>query len=146
MKINDIFRKLKLFFIKLAKARNSVEEIALGMAVGTFISVFPTFGFGTVLVLLLHRFVKFNLVAALAASLISNPVTSPFFMLFSFKVGAAILNSQIHFNLENWEENLKDTGLIMLLGSTVVSGSLSIIAYFLTKVIITKIRNRRMKQ
>lgn len=143
MKSKFSFRKIKLFFIKLARARTSVNEIALGMGIGTFISVFPTFGFGTLLVLLLNRFIKFNLIAALAASLISNPFTSPFFMVFSFKVGSAILGTDIQFSLENWKENLGDTGIVMLLGSVVVSGGLAVLAFFITRLIITKLRERK---
>lgn len=146
MKTKFSLEKIKLFFIKLAKTRNSIEEIAWGMAIGTFISVFPTFGFGTLLVLLFHRFFKFNLVAALAASLISNPFTSPFFMVFSFKIGSAVLGSNVEFSLENWKENLSDTGINMLIGSLIVSGSLSIIAYFITKMIVTRLRTKKKKR
>lgn len=145
MKNKFSFRNIKLFFIKLSRAQTSVNEIALGMGIGAFISVFPTFGFGTLLVLLLHRFIQFNLIAALAASLISNPFTSPFFMLLSFKVGSAILGTDVHFSMDNWMENLGDTGLIMLMGSLVVSGLIAVIAYFVTKIVITKMRNRKPK-
>ena len=143
MKSKFSFRNIKLFFIKLARARNSIHEIALGMAIGTFISVFPTFGLGTPLVLLMNRFIKFNLIAALAASLISNPFTSPFFMVFSFKVGSMITGTDVKFSLDNWKENLGDTGIIMLLGSLVVSGGLAVLAFFITKFIITRLRNRK---
>lgn len=143
MKNKFTFRNIKAFFIKLARAHNSVNEIALGMGIGTFISVFPTFGFGTLLVLLINRFLKFNLIAALAASLISNPFTSPFFMVFSFKVGSFILGTDIEFSLDNWKENLGDTGLVMLLGSVVVSGGMAILAFFVTKLAVTRLRNNR---
>ncbi len=140
------FRKLRLFFIKLARAETSVHDIALGMGIGAFISVFPTFGLGTFLVLLFHRFIKFNLIAALAASLISNPFTSPFFMIFSFKVGAFILGTRIEFSLDHWQEKLGDTGIIILIGSLIVSGAVALLAYFITKVAITRLRARKMKR
>lgn len=145
MKSKFSFRRIKLFFIKLARAETSINEIAWGMGIGAFISVFPTFGLGTLLVLLFHRFIKFNLIAALAASLISNPFTSPFFMVSSFKVGSLILRTKVKFSLEHWKENLGDTGIIMLIGSLVVSGGVAILAFFITKLIITKLRNRRKK-
>ena len=96
-------RKLKLFFIKLARARDSTSEIALGAGIGAFISVFPTFGLGMPLVILMNRFFKFNLISALALSTVSNPFTSPFFMITSYKTGALILDNPIEFNLENWK-------------------------------------------
>jgi uncharacterized protein (DUF2062 family) len=135
-------RWLKLFFIKLARARDSTPEIALGAAIGTFISVFPTFGLGMPLVILINRFIKFNLISALALSLVSNPFTSPFFMLTSYKVGATILGTEIIFNFENWRENIENTGLALLIGSTIVSGISSILAYYITKFFVTKYRNR----
>ena len=45
MKKINISKKLKLFFLKLARAKASTLEISWGAAIGTFISVFPTFGF-----------------------------------------------------------------------------------------------------
>ena len=143
MKTLNLRRKARLFFIKLARARDSVHEIALGAAIGTFISVFPTFGFGTLLVLLLYRFMKFNLVAALAMSVVSNPFTSPFFMVFSFKIGSLILGSTVEFNLNNWKDNLGKTGIILLWGSLAVSGVMALLAYFMTKFIVTKYRNKK---
>ncbi|MEK6616575.1 MAG: DUF2062 domain-containing protein [Bacteroidota bacterium] len=141
-----LWRKAKFFFLKVARDRGSVNEIAFGAAIGTFISVFPTFGVGTLLVLLLYRFLKFNLIAALGTSIISNPFTSPFFMVFSFKIGSIILNSKIEFSMENWKENLSDTGVVILIGSFVVSGTLGVLAYFISKFIVKKIRiNRQYK-
>jgi len=139
-------RKLKLFFIKLARARDSTSEIALGAGIGAFISVFPTFGLGIPLIILMNRFFKFNLISALALSVVSNPFTSPFFMITSYKVGAILLDNSIAFNLENWKENLGNTGLALLLGATIVSGISSVLAYFITKIIVTKYRNRFRKK
>jgi uncharacterized protein (DUF2062 family) len=133
MKKLKFIRKLKLFFIKLARARDSTNEIAFGAGIGAFISVFPTFGFGMPLVIIINRFVKFNLISALALSVVSNPFTSPFFLITSYKIGAIILD--IHINLGN-------TGFVLLIGSTIVSVISGVTAYFVTKIIVTKFRNR----
>jgi cardiolipin synthase A/B len=138
----NVWRRAKLFFLKLARDRASVHEIGLGAGIGTFISVFPTFGFGTLLVLLLYRFLKFNLVAALAMSVISNPFTSPFFMVLSFKVGSLILNTNVQFSLENWKDNLSETGIVILWGSLLVSGVMGLLAYFITTFIVAKYRSK----
>lgn len=139
----SIARKLKLFFIKLARARASTEEISWGAAIGTFISVFPTFGFGMPFVILLSKIFKFNLIAALALSIVSNPFTSPFFMVLSYKIGSMILGRRIEYNIENWKENLGDTGIVLLIGSVIVSGTLSVLAYFLTTFIVKKYRDKK---
>jgi uncharacterized protein (DUF2062 family) len=146
MKKINLWRKAKLFFLKLARDRAGVHEIALGASIGTFISVFPTFGLGTLLVLLLYRCLKFNLVAALAMSVISNPFTSPFFMVFSLKIGSLILNTNVQFSLKNWKDNLSETGIILLWGSLLVSGILGLLAYFMTKFIVTKYRNKNQRK
>jgi uncharacterized protein (DUF2062 family) len=137
-------RALKLFFIKMARTRASTEEISWGAAIGTFASVFPTFGFGMPFVLLLSKFVRFNLLSAVAVSVVSNPLTSPFFMLFSYKIGSVILNKNIEFNIDNWRDNLSETGFVLLLGSLVVSGTLSVLAYFLTAFIVKQYRAKKM--
>ena len=139
MKWNDIVA----FFWKIAKSRNSTTEIAWGAAIGTFISVFPTFGFGTPIVLVLSRILKFNLAIAIAASVISNPFTSPFFMYLNYKVGALILNNPIAFDIANWKENLADTGLSILIGSFLVSGCMALLAYYFSKFMVERFRNRK---
>lgn len=138
-----LFRKIKLFFLKLARARASTFEISLGAAIGTFISVFPTFGLGMPLVAILSRFFKFNVMVALAFSVISNPFTSPFFILMSYKVGAFITGSQIDLNAENWQSNLGDAGLAILFGTLIVSGTAAVLAFYISKLIVTNIRKNK---
>lgn len=137
------WKTLITFFWKIAKSHNSTEEIAWGAAIGTFISVFPTFGFGTPLVLLLSQQFKFNLPIALAASLISNPFTSPFFMFLNYKVGALLLDNPFAFDINNWKKNLTDTGLSILIGSFLVSGSMALLAFYFTKFMVMCFRNKK---
>ena len=142
-KNNSILRKTKAFFWKLARSRDSTPEIALGAAIGTFISVFPTFGFGTLLVILLSRFFKFNLIIAFATSIISNPFTSPFFMLLSYKIGKIIIGNNIDFDIKTWKNNLGETGLTVLAGSFLLSTFMGVTAYFISKYIVTRYRERK---
>jgi uncharacterized protein (DUF2062 family) len=143
MKNNSILRKTKILFWKLARSRDSTQEIALGAAIGTFISVFPTFGFGTLFVILLTRFLKFNLIIAFATSIISNPFTSPFFMLLSYKIGKIIIGNNIHFDIKTWKNNLGETGLTVLVGSFLLSTLMGVTAYFISKYVVTKYRERK---
>lgn len=131
------------YFWKIAKSRNSVAEIAWGAAIGTFISIFPTFGLGTPLVLILSKFFKFNLAIALATSLISNPFTSPFFMVLSYFVGAAILHNTFTFEMNNWKTDITATGITILTGSIVVSGFMAVFAYFFSKYMVQKFRKKK---
>ncbi len=141
--LKKFLRKLKIVFWKLARTNDSASEIGLGAAIGTFISVFPTFGFGTPLVLLLSRFIKFNLLIAIAASIISNPFTSPFFLYLSYKTGVIITGDSIDFNLENWSSNLRETGITLFIGSLIVSGITALISYIISMALVKFYRNKR---
>ena len=139
---NKAVRKIKALFWKLARSRDSKEEIAWGAAIGTFISVFPTFGLGTLLVIIFSRVFKFNMLIALATSVISNPFTGPFFLLSSYKVGTFILDTHIAFDLKNWERNLAETGWTILVGSLIVSGIMAVMAYYISIYMVEKYRKR----
>jgi len=136
-------RQLKILFWKLARTNDSVSEIGLGAAIGTFISVFPTFGFGTLLVLVFSRFVKFNLVIALATSVVSNPFTSPFFLFLSYKIGSFVTGVTLHFDLKNWKDNLVNSGLTLFVGSFILSGIMAFLGYLIATTIVKFYRKKR---
>ncbi len=54
-------------------------------------------------VILLSKIFKFKLIAALALSIVSNPFTSPFFMVLSYKIDSMILDRRIEYNIGNWK-------------------------------------------
>jgi hypothetical protein len=138
--ITNIFRKLKINFLKIYYARGTVNEIASGAAVGAFWGVFPTFGLSTILSLLLYKIFRFNLPVAISAAFISNPLTSPFLLMISFKTGAFFINTDVTFDYENWTQNFSKIGYIMLIGSTIVSSITAILVYFIIKYAVQKRR------
>jgi len=99
--IQNIFRKVKINLLKIYYARGSAHEIALGAAIGAFWGVFPTFGLSTILSLLLYKILRFNLLVAISAAFISNPLTSPFLLLLSYKVGTYFIETDIKFEYNN---------------------------------------------
>lgn len=131
--IVNIFRKLRITFLKIYYTRGSVHEIALGASIGAFWGVFPTFGLSTILSLLLYKIFRFNLPVAISAAFISNPLTSPFLLMISFKVGTFFIETDIKFEYENWYENISKIGYVMLIGSTVVSTITALLVYFIIK-------------
>lgn len=142
----NLYRKLKYAVIRISRARGSVNEIASGAAIGAFFAVFPTFGVGILMVIGLSRIFRFNLIAAVASAIISNPLTSPFFMLLSFKIGSLILGSEIEFDLKNWKHQLGEVGLNILIGAIIVSSVVSIIVYFVVKYFMQLYRMKKAKQ
>jgi len=145
MKKEGIVTRIKTGFINLAREKSSVNEIAAGAALGAFTGVFPSFGLGFLTVLFLYKFLKFNILAAASGSLISNPLTSPLFMLLSFEIGELILDTDVRFNMHDWSANLKEAGYSIFIGAIVVSSFFSFAAYFITKYVVIYIRNRQSK-
>ncbi|NUQ26165.1 MAG: DUF2062 domain-containing protein [Saprospiraceae bacterium] len=60
--------------------------------------MFPTFGFGIPLVIIMSRLLKFNLSAALALSVVSNPFTSPFLLVLSYTSRRQVLGMRIKYS------------------------------------------------
>jgi uncharacterized protein (DUF2062 family) len=143
MKKESLVKRISTTFIKLAKEKSSVNEIASGAALGAFTGVFPSFGFGFLSVLFLYRFFKFNILAAASGSLISNPITSPIFMLLSFEIGELILDTDVRFNMHDWSANLKEAGYSIFIGAIAVSSFFSIVTFYSTKYIVTHIRKNK---
>ncbi len=131
--ILNIFRKVKINFLKVYYARDSAHEIALGAAIGAFWGVFPTFGLSTILTLLLYKLFRFNLVAGISAAFISNPLTSPFLLIISYKVGTYFIETNIKFEYDNWYQNISQIGYVLIIGSTIVSMLTGLLVYFITK-------------
>jgi uncharacterized protein len=144
--ITSIFRKLKLTFLKIYHARGSVHEIALGAAIGAFWGVFPTFGLSTILSFLLYKALRFNLPIAISAAFISNPLTSPFLLMISYKVGTFFIKTNIKFEYENWYQNISKMGYVMFIGSTVVSTITALLVYFITKYAVEYRRRKQFKK
>ncbi|PJE47928.1 MAG: hypothetical protein CUR34_00150 [Sediminibacterium sp.] len=134
----NILRKVRINFLKIYYARGSAHEIALGAAIGAFWGVFPTFGLSTILSLLMYKFIRFNLLAAISGAFISNPLTSPFLLLISYKVGSYFIATDIQLNYANWYKNIPEVGYVLLIGATVVSFVTSIIVYYAIKYLVQK--------
>ncbi len=141
----NIYRKARISVLKIYYSRGSAHEIALGAAIGAFWGVFPTFGLSTVLSLLLYKIFRFNLVAAISGAFISNPITSPFLLMMSYKVGRIFIETNIKFELETWYKNLPQLGYVMLVGSTLVSLLTGLIIYYLTKFAIERRRRNSLE-
>jgi uncharacterized protein (DUF2062 family) len=137
----NIFRKAKISFLKIYYARGSAHEIALGAAIGAFWGVFPTFGLSTILSLLLYKIFRFNIVAAISGAFISNPLTSPFLLMISYKVGSYFIKTDIQFDYDNWYKTLPQIGYVLFIGSTIVSLVTGLFVYYITKYAIERRRN-----
>jgi uncharacterized protein len=127
-----IYTQLKFKLIEVYNARGSRHEIALGASIGAFWGVFPTFGLSTILSALLSKVFRFNLLVAISAAFISNPITSPFFLMISYKMGTCFIQTNIQFENIKWKEDLTQIGYIMLIGSTIISTITALLVYLIT--------------
>jgi uncharacterized protein len=138
-------------FIKRVKTlRGDPHYVAMGMAIGVFISITPTIPFHTVIAVALAFVLKGSKPAAIIGVWFSNPITIPFFYLGCYHVGMLILDKPISFDpkLMSIQELMKmglDVTLAMILGGVILGIIPGIAAYFITRNIFTKIRMRKKR-
>ena len=83
--------RLRKFIAWLAMLNDTPHSIAMGAAVGVFISFTPTVGLHMALVFLLSLVIRMNRTAGLAAAWINNPLTVVPEFFFNYLVGTWVL-------------------------------------------------------
>lgn len=138
-------------FIKRAKTlEGDPHYVAMGMAVGVFVSLTPTIPFHTVIAVALAFALKGSKPAAVIGVWFSNPITIPFFYLGCYQVGMLILDKPISFDAKykTIQELMKmgwDVTAAMMIGGVILGIIPGIVAYFITRNIFTKIRLRKKR-
>ena len=136
-----IFKATKIHLLKILEIKSSPHSIALGFAVGTFIALLPTFGFGAFIGLfLLLIFENMNKVSLLSAFVIWNPlILAPIYYL-SYRFGillcGGVVADKLSFRIQDLLYSFSRTFLI---GNFIISLSISILCYFLIKNVFLKI-------
>lgn len=124
------------------------EEIATGVAVGVFLGVFPTFYLGLIVAIIGARFFKYNLIAAIAGTAVSTPLTSPFIIAASAVLGSWITGvdwGDVAHQVETGEVWTAARGAVItyLAGNIIFCILATIPSYFLTKQAVIEYRRRR---
>lgn len=124
------------------------DRIAKGVAVGVFLGVFPTFYTGLIIAVLGARFFKYNLIAAIAGSAVSTPLTSPFIIVASAVLGSQITGVDWSIVVQQLETGeiwaaAQATALTYLAGNIILCILATVPAYFLTKQAVIEYRKRR---
>lgn len=87
--------EIKAKFLHLLSQNNTPHGIALGVAIGSFIAVTPTYGLHTALFLLAAWLVpRANKAAIFLGTNISLPVTLPFITWAGYKIGQFVLKEK----------------------------------------------------
>lgn len=123
-------QKLKRLFVKLIKSQSSTQDVADGLAVGIFIGFLPIMGIQMYVAFGLAELMRKNVIAALIAVWVTNPLTAVPIYLFNLWVGTFFYNkpgslSQLygvikHLELNNVISASKDVLIPLWIGSVVV--------------------------
>jgi uncharacterized protein len=139
---------IREFFERVKKLHGDPHYIAMGMAIGVFISITPTMPFHTVIAIALAFILRGSKATAALGVWFCNPISAPFFYLGSYKTGMFLLGYSAPFDAkyESVLELLKlgmDVTLAMIAGGIILGILPGIAAYFITRKIITTVRSRR---
>ncbi|MFH1053581.1 MAG: DUF2062 domain-containing protein [Candidatus Woesearchaeota archaeon] len=140
-----LINKVKDHFHNVLSIKTTPKEIALGFAIGTFISIIPTPGFniiiGLIIVLIFERISK---LALFGAMVIWNPLTLIPIYLLSFKIGNLIFGSLpvVEFQLSMLNQILFYSRRF-LVGNLIVAIGVSIISYVIVFFITTIIEKKK---
>ena len=138
-------RNLRHLIIRFKQLHGNPHYIAMGMAVGVFVSVTPTFPLHTFLAVTLAFILRGSKAAAAIGVWFANPLTMPFFYLVSYKAGIILLgisspfDTKYHSILELLQLGL-DITFAMITGGALLGFFPGIAAYFITRRIFTTMR------
>ena len=105
---NEFFlkRPARYLYLKLVRTDDTPHSIALGMALGIFIAVFPTFGLGLILAVIFAQLIRANKAAALlGTAAFGAGFLSPFYWGASIYIGNLMLRMDL--NITEIMKNVK---------------------------------------
>ncbi len=142
------FEKL---YRKIVGINDSPQKIARGVAIGIFWGIMPTFGLAIIFSVPTAILLRANKFSSILSSLISNPLTTPFFLGFGYKIGEYILNSpKDNIPSLSWEiiktEYLWEISKSLLIGTTILATTIALSAYVVILKIIQKHRRKVIKE
>jgi len=144
----NLREKIQHFITRFKQLNGDPHYVALGMAIGVFISVTPTIPFHTVIALALAFILRGSKAAAAIGVWFSNPITIPLFYKGSYDVGISILGNSAPFGTE-YESILEllklgaDITIAMITGGIILGILPGIAAYFITRRIFIRLRLRK---
>lgn len=149
--IPERFRRIfRYVFLRLVRVGGDPVHIGLGFALGVFLGIFPTFGVGTPLALLIASLLGWNRISAVLGSLVMNPFTTPFFWTLSGSLGAAIFRADAKIVLQsvgNGErmKSLSEAALIYLTGNTLIALAGAVVSYLVSLKLVMAYREKRQE-
>lgn len=142
-------KKIRMKLKQLASLRASKHQIALGVGIGVFIGVFPTFGLGAIAIALITPFIKFNVPAALIGTLIANPFTMPLWVFLSCWVVSLDVASIKGVGEESLLQIFRHYSGVLgmyMIGVSIVSVVSGFFSYVVTRLVLKVYMNRKKKR
>lgn len=144
-------RRLRLVYLKMLRIDDPPERIARGAAIGILMGILPTFGAGTLLSFAFAFAFRANKAAAVLASLVVNPLTSPFFWTLSAIVGGFILKEDYAMILDKLRNGsvwrgIESAYIVYMTGNIIVSAVFTVATYYIVKYSVIKHRERKAKR
>jgi len=107
----------------------SPAKVSSGFALGLFIGIFPTLAIGSPLAFWAARRLGWNAGAALAGTLLMNPLTAPPIYSLSLWLGAELLGQRLELShVHGLLDYLRQAGGAFLLGNTIVALSSALLS------------------
>lgn len=141
-------QKVSSFVKKIVALRGSSHQISIGFAIGVFVGIFPTFGLGGFVIVALAGLWKFNIPAAVLATLIGNPLFAPLWIFLSCAV-TGLSPSHMKIPSDNFRHiiaHFSQLGLRYFLGNFLISTIVAVISYYVTTGLLSWNRNRRLQK
>jgi uncharacterized protein (DUF2062 family) len=139
----------KKAYYRFLKIRGNPREIALGFALGIFVSMTPFMGLHTAIAVPLAALFKWNKFSAALAVWISNPLSAPAIYGITYYIGAKVLLIQdgyklpVEFSLDALFYTLRSAPEIigiLTVGGIVVGLPLAVLGYYFSLKAITEYR------
>jgi uncharacterized protein (DUF2062 family) len=148
-------RALRYFGKRIVRLSDSPHAVAVGFAVGVFVAWSPLFGLHYLLTVVIAFALRGNVLAALLAATIGNPLTVPAMWVADFKLGERILGVH-HFHRvavhvpETLAHHSFDAILPiikpMLIGWLVLGGITAAISYFIVRAAVRAYQHARRER
>ena len=134
--------------VRTRQLEGNPHYIALGMAVGIFVSITPIIPLQTIVAIALAYLVRGSKSAAALGTWLSNPLTIPVVYYANYKLGCMLLGYQKTLDSITFDSfsQLMELGLevtwAMIVGGVVIGAILGVAAYFITFRVFISIRRR----
>lgn len=140
--MNDIYQKIKTFFLKFFTLKDTPHKIAAGFALGTFLGIIP--GEGVTASIILATIFRFNKASATSGALATNMWGSVAVFPLVAIVGGFLFNITPSYLTQQFSQTYHlgfryflsktiffDLALPLIVGFIIVAGVISLAAYFI---------------